>query len=138
MSNDTMSNTAAPEARIFKYKLPFLSGNTDVVNIDMHKNATPIHVALQCGEIHVWALVNAAANKRPERFRMYATGQPIQNVNVLGMLMGATPRYVGTVHQGDLVWHVFHEPRADGIDALLGKVGAASQPQPQSEETANA
>lgn len=131
-----MSNTAAPEARIYKYKLPFLSGNTDVVNIDMHKDASPIHVALQCGEIHVWALANASASTRPERFRMYATGEPIQNVNVLGMLMGATPCYVGTVHQGDLVWHVFHEPRAEGIDALLGKVGAASQP--QSEETARA
>lgn len=130
-----MTKTGA-EARVFKYRLPFLSDNTDVVNVDMPQPATVLHVALQCGEIHVWALVDTSGKSRPERFRMYATGQTVDGFNVLGLLMDAMPRYVGTVHQGDLVWHVFHEPRADGIDALLGKYGAASQP--QSEETARA
>lgn len=117
--------TTAP--RILKYKLPFLWDNTGIVNIEMPQTSSPLHVALQNGEIHVWALVADSGKKRTERFRMYGTGQPIEGVNALGLIVGSVPRYLGTVHQGDLVWHVFHEPRAASVDALLGKGADAQQ-----------
>jgi hypothetical protein len=98
--------------RVLKYRLPFLSDVTDIVDIDLPASATPLHVAIQNDEIHMWAAVDETDQTRTERFRMYATGRPFEG----------SPSYLGTVHYQGCVWHIFleHTPNTPPTSGAAG------------------
>lgn len=93
---------------IYKYAL----GSTGLINVFMPDYAQPLHVGMQNGVPHVWALVDEAMPIRPRRFLVVGTGWDITT---------SLP-YIGTAHNDSgLVWHVFDgwyaesEPR-EGLD----------------------
>ena len=79
---------------VYKYKL-----ETFDCAIKVPKGITPLHVAVQYGNIIVWALVDPEAPLISRRFKVIGTGTPI---NTTG-----DEKFLGTVFQGHLVWHVF-------------------------------
>jgi hypothetical protein len=82
--------------RIWKYELEITDEQT--VNMPMH--ADILTVQMQGGTMCMWALVEPENVKRPRKFLVVGTGNPMPD----GM-----QRYVGTVQmmQGSLVWHIF-------------------------------
>ena len=81
---------------VYKYQL----GAGPTV-IDMPRGAKALHVAMQGGALMLWALVDLDEPKESRTFDVYGTGN-------------ATPldrRYVGTVLNGQWVWHVFERER---------------------------
>ena len=59
----------------------------------------PLHVAAQYSNITVWALVDPEAPLISQRFKIIGTGTPIT--------ITGHEKFLGTVFQGHLVWHVF-------------------------------
>lgn len=49
----------------------------------------------------VWALVNDSDSKLIYTLRIFGTGHEIPSFNL---------DYIGTVQDGPLVWHIFHQP----------------------------
>ena len=81
---------------VYKYDVPI----GDAVKVDMPTDAHVLHVALQDGYPRVWAKVTPGMPVRPRMFRWLATGQEF---NYAG-------EYVGTIHTGMLVFHLFVDP----------------------------
>lgn len=79
---------------IYKYRLKI----TDEQDIAMPFTAEVLSVAMQRGELCVWALVNPGLMLENRRFHIAGTGHP-----------APIGRFIGTVQQagGDLIWHVF-------------------------------
>lgn len=82
---------------IYKYQIQI----DDDVEIEMHKDARPIHVAMQNMYLYVWAQVDTARPTEMVKFFVRGTGH-----NCDGMDNAV---YVGTVHDRGFVWHVFSE-----------------------------
>ena len=82
------------------WKFPF--GIREEFDIGMPEGAKILHVELQGGEPHMWALVNPLSRREMRRFYVFGTGHTIHEK------AGA---HIGTlVFPGvDLVFHVFEE-----------------------------
>jgi hypothetical protein len=81
---------------VWKYQIQRLPGQV----IDMPGNAEPIHVAIQGGELTLWARVDP---NEPVRARVVA-------VTGTGGNAPSEWLHVGTVFDGDFVWHVWLRP----------------------------
>lgn len=79
---------------IYKYELVI----DDVQHIPLPSGAKCLHVAMQNGHLCLWAQVNTTRELVNRFFRIYGTGHPMQD---------PASRYIGTVQDGPLVWHVF-------------------------------
>ncbi len=91
--------------KIWKYTLPV----TDHPILPMQKDARVLSVDVQHGEVQVWALVDPEAPTELRRFRVSGTGHPLgEEIESL--------RFIGTVQMmgGQLVWHIFVHPEAEG------------------------
>lgn len=80
--------------RVYKYHLKFKDGVQDP---GLPYNAEIAHLAMQGGSICMWAVVDIRENAGDRRFIVYGTGHPITTVG----------KHVGTVLDGQFVWHVF-------------------------------
>ena len=69
--------------------------------IDMPAGATVLHVAMQGELLCVWAQVDTGAYLEARRFDIFGTGHEIAPPDA------GKRQYVGTVHAGVYVWHVF-------------------------------
>lgn len=85
--------------RIFKYALSFSGMYAD--KIDIKKDATPLTVQMQNGEVCLWALVNDQNEDEAWEIEVYGTGHSIEDQGHLS--------YLGTAqdHGGALVLHFF-------------------------------
>lgn len=81
---------------VWKYQHDLLDGG-DFATFEMPEGAEVRHVGMQDGLVTLWAEVDAAAWSTPRTFVIGGTGHQIPE--------GA--RYVGTVHDGPFVWHIF-------------------------------
>ena len=79
---------------VYKYKLD----SFDCV-LEVPKGLTPLRVDQQYGNIILWALVDPEAPLISRRFKVIGTGKPIT--------ITGHEKFLGTVFQGHLVWHVF-------------------------------
>lgn len=89
---------------IHKYRLPFYSDSTDTVAVSVRVGEL-MHLAMQDGDVHVWAAVDPAAPKVPAQFRLVATGSTVD----------PSWCHLGTVLDRGYVWHVFAESDALGL-----------------------
>ena len=82
---------------VYKYPIPLMG---DVVEIELPSCANILHVATQNNWPCLWALINPH-NKTTEfrKFRIAGTGHPIEG----------NWKYIGTIFQNVLVWHIFEE-----------------------------
>ena len=81
---------------IYKYQ-PFRFSNGSVV---MEDGAKIVKLGMQDGIITFWAIVEAGVELRERQFHTVGTGQIITKDNW---------KYVGTVFDGNFVWHIFEE-----------------------------
>jgi hypothetical protein len=88
------------DAVIHKYCLPFLTQRTDHVEVPI-RNGKLLHVAVQHGDIHLWAAVDPRDTESHAVFRLAGTGT----------MVDTSWHHLGTVLLGDYVWHVFSELR---------------------------
>lgn len=81
--------------RVYKYELPL----GELVEIQMLKGATVLHLGVQGDVPCIWAMVDSYQAVETRRFCVAGTGMPI----------AATGPYLGTVmlYDGGLVLHVF-------------------------------
>ena len=84
--------------RVFKYILDF--SRSDIVNIDLPKDAEILTIDMQFGSLQLWALVDPLKPLQKRIFRMAGTGHPIENENL---------DYINTFQEmgGSLIWHIF-------------------------------
>lgn len=81
---------------IYKYKLEY-----GIVHLHLDPNAEILTVAAQGNALVLWAKVDSKSEVLMLRtFAIYATGEAIPHEP-------QTTKYIGTVFQGDFVWHVF-------------------------------
>lgn len=90
-------------AVIHKYKLPFKYRLLDTVEVPV-RHGQLLHLAIQHGAIHVWAVVDPRTSEAPTVFHCAGTGVEIDT----------SWHHLGTVIDGDYVWHVFSESRRLG------------------------
>ncbi len=87
--------------RIFKYLLAI----EDEQTVEMPEGASPLTAQIQRSAemdgLFLWAVVNPDNPKRKYRVRIVGTGNPFDDA---AFWFGG---YVGTVQDGDFVWHVF-------------------------------
>ncbi len=82
---------------IYKYKLKLGHGHSA---FDIDPAGTPLHVGIDMdGDICVWVRVRPGIPTVQRIFRIIPTGKEYDAEDV---------SYIGTVHQGPLVWHI-HE-----------------------------
>lgn len=81
--------------RIWKFVVTDALG---VAGVIMPQVAKLLHVAMQNGKLCVWALVWPQLPKVTRRLVIYGTGDAIER---------GERAYVGTVMDGQFVWHVF-------------------------------
>lgn len=79
---------------VYKYPLT-LSANEQ--QISMPFGGQILHVHEQNGVPTLWVLVRPQRTEEIRRFYLYGTGDPIAHGHV----------YVGSVHDGPYVWHIF-------------------------------
>lgn len=91
-----MSNWDRDPLVIHKYRLPFKSEMVDRVEVPVRRGR-PLHLAVQHGEIHLWAAVDPAGSEVPTEFRLVGTGGKVE----------LDWHHLGTVLDGDYVWHIF-------------------------------
>lgn len=87
--------------KVFKFNL----ASVDVQTVSMPADAELLHVAVQRGDIALWALCDDEAVYVDRNFVMFGTGHDIQE--------GLEYEFVGTVLLcgGDLVLHIFEMPK---------------------------
>lgn len=95
--------------RVFKY--PFrISSSFDVYELELPEGAEILNVDMRGFDCCLWVLVRPQAAMEKRYFRVFGTGQPIQDDGSL--------RYIGTVkdpvndgahltRHGHYIWHVF-------------------------------
>lgn len=88
-----------PDRVIHKYRMPFKSELLDAVDIPVREGDL-LHLAIQHGDIHVWAAVDPTTEPITARFHLRGTGSTVDPAWY----------HLGTVLDGDYVWHVFSEP----------------------------
>lgn len=81
---------------VWKFEIPA----TDRFFIDLPEGALVLHVGEQNGDPFIWVMVDPDAPKTMRFFRLYGTGQPIDD---------SSRHYVGTfqLRDMDLVFHLF-------------------------------
>lgn len=81
---------------VWKFKVPI----SDVVKVEMPKDAKVLFASVQHGDPCFWAEVDVNAPTETRFFRIYGTGHRIPD---------DTGRYLGTfmMHGGDLVFHAY-------------------------------
>lgn len=79
------------------YKYPIKLEDEQVVSVPA--GATWLSVHVQDGQICLWAAVNPEAKKEQVPVSIRGTGRPVGNL--------FSRDYLGTVQQGQFVWHVF-------------------------------
>lgn len=72
----------------------------DVVNVGMPKDAKILSVAMQAGQLCLWALVEPRAELTMRAIRVIGTGWDLAD----DIKKAA---FIGTVLDGAFVWHVF-------------------------------
>jgi hypothetical protein len=84
------------------YKYPFKTDDEFV--IEMPANARILAVQTQCEQPCMWCIVDVSAPTAARLFRVYATGEPIQDLG-----QGKAAVYIGTYQLGGgvLIFHVF-------------------------------
>ena len=80
---------------IHKYTLTL----TDEQTYHLPEGFVPLSVQLQRGEVCLWILVDPKANRFPVQIQIIGTGHLFEP--------DEAGEYLGTVQQGDFVWHVF-------------------------------
>lgn len=80
---------------IFKYELAVTD---DRQSVQMPKGAILRAVQLQYGAVTIWAEVESENPREKRSFRVYGTGNPIEQERDV---------YVGTVQTPPFVWHVY-------------------------------
>ena len=76
-------------------------------NLYLPKEAIILSFQYQNAVAVIWVMVNNAYNTEERHFRLYGTGQPIENIP-----RDAGLHYIGTAQQSQnppLVWHLFEE-----------------------------
>lgn len=81
---------------IYKYPLKI----AEVQQIELPAGAMILSVQMQNGTPCMWARINPEAEKKTVKVRMYGTGEVIDGLLLL---------HIGTVQDGQLVWHYFIE-----------------------------
>lgn len=84
---------------IWKYALEI----TDEIELKMPCAAKVLTVQMQGNTPTLWAVVNPDEPLEIRRFRIFATGQPLQNIELM------LTEYVGTFQHGGFVGHLFEE-----------------------------
>lgn len=79
---------------IWKYPMPLCKH----FSISMPHGAEVFTVQVQGGVPTAWAIVDTDAVKEPLHFRWVGTGQKLDENK---------SQYVGTIQDGDFVWHLF-------------------------------
>lgn len=87
-----------PDVVIHKYCLPFKSRIVDIVEVPV-RSGRLLHLAVQHGEIHVWAAVDHTDHETSTIFHLVGTGG----------LADTSWHHLGSVIDGDYVWHIFSE-----------------------------
>lgn len=80
---------------IWKYTLD----RVDLRWLEMPVGAKILHVAMQNGEVTIWAVVLPNAEREKRAFRVVGTGNPFPDADKWA--------HIGTVFDGPFVWHVF-------------------------------
>jgi hypothetical protein len=81
--------------KIFKYNIQVTDG---VQTVAIPSRGKILHLGVQNDQICVWVLVNQRAPLEDFKFQVFGTGHTISE---------EMRTYVGTVHIGPFVWHVF-------------------------------
>lgn len=79
---------------IWKFQLKM----TELPTIRMPKGAEVLSVQDQMGHLCLWAIVDPDEEMEDRHFRIFGTGHPI---------VYPTGDFIGTVQQGQFVWHIF-------------------------------
>lgn len=82
---------------VYKYALELKRGPQVVM---MPKGAFIVHAHAQDGRPVVWTEVDPGAPKADWHFYVIATGEPVAFATLI---------YVGTVHIGPTVWHIYRD-----------------------------
>ncbi len=75
--------------------------------MELPKEAVILSFQCQDGVPTIWVKLNTAHNDEPRHFRLYGTGQTIEDIP-----KGADLHYIGTAQEGPgftSVWHLFEE-----------------------------
>lgn len=83
---------------IWRYSLRLVNEQ----EIDLPGHVSPLSVQIQNDEIVLWAIVNPGSQKYHRKVFIVGTGHALPDV-----VLHPYTKYVGTVQQGALVWHVF-------------------------------
>lgn len=81
--------------KVFKYPLP---AGTMTTKVRMPRGAELLHVAMQHGDVTVWALVDDDNSRVNRRITVIGTGWDVEE---------GSGKFVGTAFDGAFVWHVF-------------------------------
>jgi hypothetical protein len=80
---------------IYKYPLRII----DAQEVEMPRGAKILSAQMQEEFLCLWALVEITKEKETRTIVIHGTGHPVYNVS--------DKKFIGTVQQGPLVWHVF-------------------------------
>jgi hypothetical protein len=85
--------------KIYKYQIPVETENE--IKIDLPSGARVLSAREQQGQLYMWALVDSGKPVEARYFRLFTTGQQIENA--------ASLAFVGTfqLQSGNLVYHLF-------------------------------
>lgn len=86
----------------FPLKLPSRAPMETQQTIVFPNEPQILDVHIQNDDLFVWAIVDTIGNPTKVEFRIVGTGWPIDD--------GELWRFVGTVHDGPFVWHIFRLP----------------------------
>lgn len=81
--------------KIYKYELKLQAEQV----VQMPHKPEILSVQIQRGVICVWALVNTTYSDVAYIFEIIGTGNPVDSM---------LRKYLGTVQDGSMVWHVFY------------------------------
>ena len=119
MTNHGMRTT--PSASLFAgvvWKFPLMWAEA---NMDMPTSARIIHVGMDPGsdQIALWAIVEPGNEVETRRFAIVATGATLHDPERGGS-------HVGSVIDGNYVWHVFETPPKVGFSGVTPEIGKPS------------
>ena len=91
--------------RVWKYTLEFHTPSV----FDMPEDAEIVHVNEQNGFPTMWVLVDDCAPTMERIFFICGTGDAIRR----------DAKYVGSVHDGEYVWHIFEIPEPETMEQKI-------------------
>lgn len=111
--------TSEMDAVIHEYRLPFRTELGNSTKIDVFSGRL-LHLALQHGEIHLWAAVDAHRGPTPMVFHLVGTGGRVNSAW----------HHLGSVLAGAAAFHVFSESRTIRASGGLREPGPGPRPGP--------